>query len=241
MRTFSAVVVGSLILVSSIGVACTGAGDPTRNGGAGNGEVVSASVADWRGEQGGDDKERHSRKAGSESSPFIVGEWKFIGSDGGTPSVDTEFRFANPTNLTVNLEYAFFELDGTFCGCDRDVLDPNKTVVYTVFGESMIASPVPNQDVPFQFSCKGTSGALKSIVFVNSNDDVVLGDATQVGFQTHAFGGIQEFGPSPNFNFLTGNVMTESGMKGIALSDSTRDEIRLLHQNCVSVQGPLGP
>jgi hypothetical protein len=54
----------------------------------------------------------------------IAGQWKFIATDGGTPAVDPEFRFVNTTAETVRLEYAFFEVDGTFCGCDRDVLAP---------------------------------------------------------------------------------------------------------------------
>jgi hypothetical protein len=47
----------------------------------------------------------------SESSPFIVGAWKPVYDTTACqhPVVDTEFRFTNPTILTLTLEYAFFE------------------------------------------------------------------------------------------------------------------------------------
>ncbi len=61
---------------------------------------------------------------GSEASPYIVGAWKLVCDPAVTiscsPILDTEFRFINPTPLTATLEYAFFENNGMFCGCDRD-------------------------------------------------------------------------------------------------------------------------
>ena len=80
---------------------------------------------------------------------FIVGAWKLVcdTTQCQQPIVDTEFRFTNPTNLTLTLEYAFFENDGTFCGCDRDTLAPNKTTVYTASGE--------RNSTPSLMQCKG--------------------------------------------------------------------------------------
>ncbi len=65
--------------------------------------VGGLAAAPARGDQAGD----------GPSSPYIVGTWRFD-PGGGTPTVDTEFRFVNPTPLAVTLEYAFYELDGTF-------------------------------------------------------------------------------------------------------------------------------
>jgi hypothetical protein len=184
-----------------------------------------------------------------EDSPFIVGVWKFVPvttvkKAQGTPQVDTEFRFINPTKLTLYLEYAFFDLAGNFCGCDRDVLDPNKTAVYTVLGESQIPSPVTISNIPNQFSCTGDSGALKAIVFTDvdsTSDTVIFGSARQVGFQTHVLGHIKELGPAPNFNFLQGDIMTTSEMKAISIDSTTAVEINQIHKNCVTVQGPVQP
>ena len=90
------------------------------------------------------------------------------------------------------------------------------------------------------FVCKGNAGALKSIVFKNRVQKIFLDDALQVGFQTRAFGNLMEpsSGP-PVVPFLTGAIMTESDMEGISLNDATMDEIRDIHQQCVTVNGPL--
>jgi len=115
--------------------------------------------------------------SGAESSPFIVGAWKLVCSTSPCPTpvtspvVDTEFRFINPTQLTATLEYAFFENDGTFCGCDRDTFTPNKTTVYTASGE--------RNSSPSLMTCKGSSGALKSIVFAKHQGNTIsIADAT---------------------------------------------------------------
>jgi hypothetical protein len=170
-----------------------------------------------------------------QSTPFIVGTWKFVPSpnQGGTPSVDTEFRFINPTKLTVTLEYAFFNLDGSFCGCDRDQFQPNKTTIYTMLQEKQLAPPL--QGGPPVFNCTDTSGALKSIVFLNEGQKIILDTASQVGFQTHAFGDIDETDPA----LLKGKVMTEAAMVPVPLSDVTREEIRKIHELCVMVNGQL--
>ncbi len=184
-----------------------------------------------QGEQGQDKGHERDRA----STPFIVGTWKFVPNGSGTPSVDTEFRFINPTRLTTTLEYAFYELDGTFCGCDRDQFDPNKTTIYTMLAESLLPPPLPNG--PPVFSCKGTSGALKSIVFRTRGQDISLDEASQVGFQTHAFGNLVETDTS-----LQGAVMTEATMAPVLINQATREEIRKIHEQCVSVNGPVnGP
>jgi hypothetical protein len=173
---------------------------------------------------GGDDHEQ------GRESPFIVGTWRFVpGSP--TPSVDTEFRFINPTPLKLTLEYAFFELDGTFCGCDRDDFKPNQTTVYTMLAESQLSPPLPGG--PAVFTCKGTSGALKSIVFQTEGDRLILRGATQVGFQLKAFGELVETDTT-----LQGRVMTESTMASVPLDAAAREEIRRIHALCVTVNGP---
>jgi hypothetical protein len=181
------------------------------------------------------EKERGKSSEG-DSSPYIVGVWKF--SNNQNPTIDTEFRFINPTHSQLTLEYAFFELDGTtFCGCDRDDFAPNQTTVYTMLQELNLPAPSPTSPFPKVFSCQGTSGALKAIVFkAEKGDRIRLDDALQVGFQTHAFGNLQE---PPDVDFLLGSVQTETDMSGIGLNDSTEEEIRQIHTQCDSVNGPL--
>lgn len=169
-------------------------------------------------------------RAKGESSPFIVGAWKFAQQADGTITADTEFRFINPTDVTLNLEYAFFEADtGKICGCDSDQLAPNQTTIYTVKEE---------KDENF-FRCVGKSGALKSIVFLTRNgkkDKIFLDDATHTGFQTHVFaspnGPVVERDPNDPTDFLTGGTMTEAGMKGITINKATIEDIELLHRRC---------
>jgi hypothetical protein len=247
MKTFPILLVGLLGIGAMTAVACSSSGD-RKAGGQGTGNVTAPVMAA---------SERNERQS-ADSSPFVAGVWKFIpGADPASPSVDTEFRFINPTELQgVLLEYAFFELDGTFCGCDRDMFTPNHTTVYTVLGEQGTPSPCssatppagcpnpPNPNLPNQFSCMGQSGALKAIVFKHRGQRIFFDDTTQVGFQTHVFGNIVETPPTPdggvpNFNFIQGSVMTEAAMGGVAITDATRDEAEALHDNCVTVQGSL--
>jgi hypothetical protein len=229
MKTaFSAFAVGGLLFGS---VAQLGCGNTRDNGGVGsvsNALVATAAAA----ERGNDDREKGTNRS-ADSSPFVVGVWKFVNTPNG-PTIDTEFRFINPTTETLTLEYAFFELDGTFCGCDRDDFPPNKTTEYTMLDESQLQPPL--EAGPRVFSCSGTSGALKSIVFKNKGQHIFLDEAAQVGFQTHAFGQIMEGDASA---FLTGTVMTAAPLQGIALTDSTLNEIRAIHQQCVTVNGEL--
>lgn len=169
---------------------------------------------------------------GGESSPFIVGTWKLVCDTSActNPVIDTEFRFTNPSKLTLTLEYAFFENDGTFCGCDRDTLTPNKTTVYTASGE--------RNSSPSLMQCKGNSGALKSIVFAShEGNEIELGGAQQTGFQTHLFGNIQA-GPDNTTSFA--NTMAEAGMNAIDITSITRAEINAIHNACVNFP-PVGP
>jgi hypothetical protein len=71
-------------------------------------------------------------------------------------------------------------------------------------------------------------------VFEAKNGHIHVDDAMQVGFQTTAFAGVVE---TPGL--LTGSVMTESGMKGIAIDDVTLAEIRSIHEQCMAIAGPL--
>jgi hypothetical protein len=227
-KALSVSAVGGLLLGSAGLIACgnAGKGDSGKVGGVSNALVSTARAADR-------DDDKGNRSA--DSSPFVVGSWKFVnGPDGGTPSIDTEFRFINPTPETLTLEYAFFEPDGTFCGCDRDDFPPNKTTEYTMLDEKRLQPPMDGG--PPVFSCNSPSGALKSIVFKNNGQHIFLDDATQVGFQTHAFGGIVEGDAGA---FLSGTAMTEAPLQGIGLTDATENEIRAIHQQCITVNGPL--
>jgi hypothetical protein len=183
---------------------------------------------------GGNDSKQHS----DESSPYIVGAWKFSTDESGAPAVDTEARFINPTKLQLTLEYAFFNMDGSFCGCDRDDFPPNKSTVYTIFQEQNLVPAMPGG--PPVFSCTDTNGALKTIVFLSDGDDIVLGDASLVGFQTTAFGVDPNSDPTAAAGGnLQGKVMTEAGMHAISLNDATRKEIERIHAQCVTVNGPV--
>ncbi|HVI76135.1 MAG TPA: hypothetical protein VM683_14215 [Anaeromyxobacteraceae bacterium] len=176
----------------------------------------------------------NEKEQGRNSSPYVVGVWKLIldKNPKKPPRVDTEVRFINPTQLTVTLEYAFFELDGTFCGCDRDTFQPNKTTIYTMNDETTTQSPIGKT----VFTCQGTSGALKSIVFLNNGQEIFLDETSQVGFTTHVFGDVDE---DLTTHFLTGKVMTESGMVPVPINDETRKEIQQIHDQCNMVNGPL--
>ena len=182
-----------------------------------------------------------SRHRGDESSPYVVGEWKFALNGSGAPTVDTEFRFINPTQQQLTLEYAFFDLDGHFCGCDRDDFPPNKSTVYTMFQELNLGSAMPGG--PPVFSCPGTGGAMKSIVFLSEPGDwngIVLDDASQAGFQTHAFGVDPETDPSVAAGTnLQGRVMTEAGLQAISINEATKKEIDAIHAACVTVNGSV--
>jgi len=109
-----------------------------------------------------------------------VGHWRindsFSDFKPGPPirTENTDFVFVNPTSLTLTLEYAFFAPDGTFCGCDRDTLQPNGRTRYTMLGEQQ-ANIFSTKLCPTQ-----TDGVLKSIVFTSA-DQIGKGDAVQAG------------------------------------------------------------
>lgn len=162
----------------------------------------------------------------ADSSPYLVGHWKLNDSFadfGGPPPApivtsNTVFVFLNPTPLTLTLEYAFFDSDGAFCGCDRDTLKPNGRTRYTMLAEQMGG----------QFStalCHGTptnpqtDGVMKTIVFTKAKGDdgeVEIGDAVQAGYQVDIF-------PAGR---------TESDLKAVGLNDQTEAEIQKIHQLC---------
>jgi hypothetical protein len=163
-----------------------------------------------------------------DSSSYLIGHWKLNDkfSDFKPPGSEiktdnTEFVFLNPTNLTLTLEYAFFTTTdttkpATFCGCDRDTLNPNGRVRYTMLGEKQGG----------QFSTKlcptQTDGAMKTIVFtgVDSNGNPVIGDALQAGYQIDLFGGV-------------GALRTEADLKAVAPNEATAAEINAIHKACV--------
>jgi hypothetical protein len=222
----------------------------TRNQGSGlavvalAGALAAAPVVARAGDHEKEHEKDHEREK-QVSSPFIVGVWKFIPPPNvqppttQPPSVDSEIRFINPTTRDLTLEYAFFNPDGSFCGCDRDDFPHNKTTEYSMLDEfNLGAGPAG----PLVFSCwrsdqnagPSQSGALKAIVFKHDGQKIILDEASQVGFQTHVFGNVMENGA-----ILTGTNMTESAMVPVPINDETRKEIQEIHDQCVTVNGPL--
>jgi hypothetical protein len=165
-----------------------------------------------------------SLAAAADSGPYLVGHWKLDDrfSDFHNPSSpimteNTEFVFLNPTPLTLTLEYAFFDSQGTFCGCDRDTLKPNGRVRYTMLGElqggqfSRTLCPGTNAANP------QTDGVMKTTVFTSATGNTVtIGDAVQAGYQIDLFGGTR----------------TEADLKAVVLNQSTMSEIGSIHQQC---------
>ncbi|QCP48281.1 hypothetical protein FAZ95_03200 [Trinickia violacea] len=161
-----------------------------------------------------------------DSGPYLVGHWKLDDSfsDFKPPSsaittANTEFVFINPTSLTLALEYAFFDSQGTFCGCDHDTLKPNGRVRYTMLGElqggqfSRKLCPGTNATNP------QTDGVMKTIVFTSgSANTVYVGDAVQAGYQIDLFGGGR----------------TEADLKAVVLNQNTQNEINSIHQQCAA-------
>jgi hypothetical protein len=165
-----------------------------------------------------------------DSSPYLIGHWKLhddfsdFKPPGSKISTDnTEFVFLNPTNLVLTLEYAFFGVaaDGTttFCGCDRDTLQANGRVRYTMIGEKQ-GGQFARQLCPTQ-----TDGTMKTIVFPmkNSGPTSPPGDELQAGYQIDLFSGGRTEAPLlavPIFN-------------GIAINQAVSGEITAVHNACV--------
>jgi hypothetical protein len=204
-------------------VACSGAGD---KGSASSSALIPTAAA----------AEHIHENRSADSSPLVLGAWKFMTPKDEPlhPKIDTEFRFINPTTESLTLEYAFFESNGTPCGCDRDDFIPNQTTEYTMLDERKLGSAMPGG--PLVFSCHDPAGALKSIVFKHDGQHIFLDDAEQVGFQTHVFGDVKEADDQP---LITGKVMTEAPLQGVAINDSTLKEIQAIHDECVKVNGLL--
>ena len=158
-----------------------------------------------------------------DSSPYVVGHWRlndsFSDFKPGPPirTENTDFVFVNPTSLTLTLEYAFFAPDGTFCGCDRDTLQPNGRTRYTMLGEQQ-ASIFSTKLCPTQ-----TEGVLKSIVFTSA-DQIGKGDAVQAGVQVHISGN----GPGQS---------SESNLQGVTINPTTVQEMNSIHKQCVGFIG----
>jgi hypothetical protein len=132
----------------------------------------------------------------------------------------------NPTPAMLTLEYAFFATDDTsptknvtFCGCDRDTLQPNGRTRYTMQGEQQGG----------QFSTKlcpnATDGTLKSIVFVPpaAGASPAFGNdgALQAGIQIHIGDGQR----------------TESDLDAIPVTPTTISEMSMIHAQCVNFIG----
>ncbi len=159
-----------------------------------------------------------------DSSPYLIGHWKLHDhfSDfkpTGTTIVteDTEFVFLNPTQQTLTLEYAFFDEDGTFCGCDRDTLKPNGLTRYTMLAEQQ-GGFLSRKLCPTQ-----TDGTLKTIVFQNGGHPTFPPSGElQAGYQ---------------INLFKGNGRTESPLLAVPINGVTFVEEQFIHAACVSVLG----
>jgi len=173
-----------------------------------------------------------------DSSPYVVGQWKLRDSfvdftsiqptiaPGTTPifTDDTEFDFQNPTNLTLQLETAFFDEGGTFCGCDRRVLKPNGTVRYTMRGEEQ-AKLLSRTYCPS--TTTQTDGMMKAIVFQKHGKHFCLGDAVLTGLQIH-----MNVTNSPQFR-------AETGLIKVRINQATLEEIKTIHEQCLEFLGPV--
>jgi hypothetical protein len=156
------------------------------------------------------------------SSPYVVGQWnlndKFKDFKHGDPirTENSAFTFLNPTDLTLTLEYAFFASDGTFCGCDRDTLQPNGRTRYTmqaeVEGGQFSRTLCPTQ----------TDGELKSIVFVASGT-IGADAALQAGLEIHLSD--------------RGQVRSESDLDAVPINTATIREMKHIHSLCVGFIG----
>lgn len=156
------------------------------------------------------------------SSPYVVGQWnlqdKLKDFKGGSAIMtqNTVFTFLNPTPLTLTLEYAFFAGDGTFCGCDRDTLQPNGRTRYTMLGEQQ-ANLFSRTLCPTQ-----TDGTLKSIVFF-STTSIGTDAALQAGLQIHV---------------SHDSEGTESDLDAVPVNTTTIAEMNSIHAQCVTFLGP---
>ncbi len=167
---------------------------------------------------------------------FVVGEW-FLGDNftqtagnGVTPdavkTADTQFTFLNPTDHNQFNEYAFFDQDGKFCGCDRDEKVPNAIIRYTMQGE--LAGG--------QFSCQAkgkptsTQGTMKSIAFsLNKKGSIDFSTSVNAGHQVHFGVGLG-----------TGNTNnTESDLIPVPITKSTMNDAISIHNQCVNALGPV--
>ncbi len=168
------------------------------------------------------------------NTPYVVGEWFLNNVSTDTPPVitkDTQFIFLNPSSHQEFNEYAFFDQDGNFCGCDRDVKAPNARIRYTMSDEAAGGQFVCTGKVP-GFP-KASEGTMKSIAFrVNSDLSIDFLNATQAGHQVHFKVSQRGEGPSSN---------TESDLIPVpVVSGSTVDEINDIHDACVDFCARFG-
>jgi hypothetical protein len=164
-----------------------------------------------------------------ETTPYLVGEWFLADISTDTPAVtttDSQFIFLNPTTQKQYNENAFFDPNGGFCGCDRDVRTANGRIRYTMSdekagGQFICTGGKGPLDKPLQ-----TEGTLKTIAFtvVNTKGTISFGTATTAGHQVHFGLSIDGF-PANN---------TESMLAPVALNSVTRNEMNAIHTQCVS-------
>jgi len=159
-----------------------------------------------------------------DSSPYVVGHWRLDDSfkdfkTGPAIATDnTDFVFLNPTEFTLTLEYAFFDPDGIFCGCDRDVLKPNGRTRYTMLGEEQ-GGFFSTKLCPTQ-----TEGIMKSIVFTSA-EKIGADDALQAGIQIHIFGSAP-------------GQRSESNLQGVTITPKTVEEMNQIHKQCAGFPPP---
>lgn len=159
-----------------------------------------------------------------DSSPYLIGHWKLKDSfaDFNPPGMpiateDTEFVFLNPTHHTLTLEYAFFDEEGTFCGCDRDTLKPNGLTRYTMLAEQQ-GGFLSRKHCPTQ-----TDGTMKTIVFQHGGHPTFPpGGEVQAGYQINLF---KDYG------------RTEAPLLAVPINGVTFVEEQHIHAACNSFLG----
>jgi hypothetical protein len=153
----------------------------------------------------------------SNSSPYVTGQWNFQDTfkdfSGSGPAIvtrDTVFVFLNPTKFDLTLEYAFFDEEGKFCGCDRDDLAANGSTRYTMTAE------VEEKLFSRELCPTQTNGQMKAIVFTHE-DSIGEDDALQNGLQIH---------------LAEGNERTESDLNAVPVTRKTIKEMKKIHAKC---------
>jgi hypothetical protein len=105
---------------------------------------------------------------------------------------------------------------GAASGCNRDTLQPNGRVRYTMLGEQQ------GKLFSTKLCPNATDGAMKTIVFTAGGSPVTIGNALQAGYQIGLFGGGR----------------TESPLLAVGINDATTADINTnIHVPCAKFLG----